>query len=304
MIKTDHRLRLHEKGPELSSLASGMWRLHEWNFKTDDLQSFIEDCIALGVTTFDHADIYGDYGNESLFGKVLGRNPALRDKIEIVTKCGICLPVQNRPEYRVQHYNTSVDHLRQSVERSLRNLKTDYLDLVLIHRPDPLMHAESILELFLKLKEEGKVLHFGVSNFTPSQFSLFQSGADLPVVTNQVEFSLAHLDPIYDGTFDQLQAEKISPMLWSPFAGGDLFHSDSERMHRIRSAAFPIMEKTGATLDQVALAWCRMLPVNPLPVLGTGKIERVEAAVHSLDIELGRQDWYRLLEASNGHPVP
>lgn len=304
MVKSDKRIRLHKKGPELSAFASGMWRLHEWNFKTDDLHSFIEDCISLGVTTFDHADIYGDYGNESLFGKVLTRNPAIRDKIEIVTKCGICLPVQNRPEYQIQHYNTSVDHLRESVERSLRNLKTDYLDLVLIHRPDPLMHAESILNLFLKLKEEGKVLHFGVSNFTPSQFSLFQSFADLPLVTNQVEFSLSHLNPIYDGTFDQLQAEGSSPMLWSPFAGGELFYSDSERMRRIRKAASAVMEKTGATLDQVALAWYRMLPVKPLPVLGTGKIERVKSAIHSLDIKLERQDWYRLLEASNGHPVP
>ncbi|NBB77316.1 MAG: oxidoreductase [Bacteroidetes bacterium] len=304
MVKSDKRIRLHKKGPELSAFASGMWRLHEWNFKTDDLHSFIEDCISLGVTTFDHADIYGDYGNESLFGKVLTRNPAIRDKIEIVTKCGICLPVQNRPEYQIQHYNTSVDHLRESVERSLRNLKTDYLDLVLIHRPDPLMHAESIINLFLKLKEEGKVLHFGVSNFTPSQFSLFQSFADLPLVTNQVEFSLSHLNPIYDGTFDQLQAEGSSPMLWSPFAGGELFYSDSERMRRIRKAASAVMEKTGATLDQVALAWYRMLPVKPLPVLGTGKIERVKSAIHSLDIKLERQDWYRLLEASNGHPVP
>lgn len=298
------RLRIHKKGPEFSKLAAGFWRLNEWNMTTSELIDFIETCLELGITTFDHADIYGDYKNEGIFGKALYERPDLRSKMELVSKCGICLPVKNRPEYNIQHYNTNAEHIRKSVENSLKELQTEYLDLILIHRPDPLMNASEMADIFMTLREEGKIHYVGVSNFTPSQFQLFQNKLDIPLVTNQVQCSILHLEAIYDGTFDQCQEYEISPMLWSPFAGGKLFTGDEERIARIRKTGNELCDKYHIEFDQLALAWCLKLPCNPQPVLGTGKRSRIIKAVNALEVDLERQDWYRFLEASRGEPVP
>lgn len=297
------RKTLHPGGPEFSTLAIGLWRLHEWDMSVDHRIEFIEQCIDLGCTTFDHADIYGDYGNEALFGEALKKRPDLREKIELITKCGICLITDNRPGHTIQHYNTTGSYIRYSVERSLEQLNTDYLDLLLIHRPDPLMDASEMADTFLQLIDEGKINHVGVSNFTPSQYNLLQSRLDVPLVTNQVECSLLHTDPLFDGTFDQAQMLKFSPMIWSPFAGGRFFHEESPQAQRIRHLSHELSVKYSASIDQICLAWLLMLPCNPLPVLGTGKIERIELASKTPAIELERQDWYRLLEASRGHGV-
>lgn len=299
-----NRIHLHKDGPEFSKLAAGFWRLNEWDKSTNDLIDFIETCLEEGITTMDHADIYGDYQNEGIFGKALKKRPDLRDKIEIVSKCGICLPVESRPEHKLQHYNTTAEHIRKSTENSLKQLHTDYLDLILIHRPDPLMDASEMADIFMQLREEGKIKHVGVSNFTTSQFQLFQSKLDMPLVTNQLECSLLHTDAIYDGTFDQCQEYEISPMLWSPFAGGKLFTGDGKRIKRIRKVGKKLCNKYDIEFDQLALAWCLRLPSNPLAVLGTGKKARIRKAAKALDVRLDRQDWFKLLEASQGEPVP
>ncbi len=278
--------------------------MDQWGLTTDQTIAWIEHCIELGVTTFDHADIYGMYDNEGLFGNAIKKKPSLLDEIELVTKCDICLVCQNRPEYSVNHYNTSPAHIIKSVERSLNNLNADVLDLVLIHRPDPLMDASATADAFMKLIEQGKIKHVGVSNFTPSQVDLLQSRLDVPIVTNQVEFSLHRLDPIFDGTFDQAQRLEASPMLWSPFAGGAIFNEHDERTQRIRYTAHELCEKYNCDLDQLILAWLMKIPSNPVPVLGTGKMERITSAVEACDIDLERQDWFKLLVASQGHPVP
>ncbi|MCC5943042.1 MAG: aldo/keto reductase [Balneolaceae bacterium] len=304
-FKNPNRLLMHPNGPDFSKLSAGLWRLNEWDFSPEDTIDYIETALDAGITTFDHADIYGDYRNESIFGEALKQRPDLRDKMELVSKCGICLISGNRPHHSIQHYDTTAVHIRRSVEQSLKNLHTDYLDLVLIHRPDPLMSASEMADVFMELISEEKIKHVGVSNFTVSQFSTLQSKMDVPLVTNQVECSLLHLDPIYDGTLDQAQKLNFSPMIWSPFAGGRLFHNDhDERLNRVRNSCNELAKKYGATIDQIALAWLVKLPCNPQPVLGTGKTERLRSASESLNIELERQDWYRLLEASTGHPVP
>lgn len=302
--ESSKRLHLHKDGPEFSRLAAGFWRLNEWEMSTSKLIGFIETCLEEGITTMDHADIYGSYQNERIFGKALKERPDLREKIELVSKCGICLPVKNRPEHKIQHYNTTAEHIRKSVENSLKELHTDSLDLILIHRPDPLMDAMEMADIFMQLREEGKIKHVGVSNFTTSQFQLFQSKLDVPLVTNQLECSLLHLDAIYDDTFAQCQEFEISPMLWSPFAGGDLFTSDNKRAKRVRKEAKKLCGKYDVELDQLALAWCLRLPSHPLAVLGTGKKARIRKAAHALNVRLERQDWFRLLEASQGEPVP
>jgi len=298
------RLQMTPNGPEFSQIAVGFWRLHEWNFSTKDLIHFIENALEQGITTFDHADIYGDYGNEEIFGQALKERPDLREKMELVTKCGICLTTENRPNHHVQHYNTTADHIRKSVERSLRKLQTDVIDLVLIHRPDPLMNAAEMAELFMKLIEEGKIRHVGVSNFSVSQTAMFQSKLDVPLATNQVECSLLHTNPLYNGVFDQAQRSNLSPMIWSPFAGGRLFTETDNRSNRVRSVLNKLGEKYSATPGQIALAWLMLLPCMPQPVLGTGKPYRVNEAAGALSLTIERQDWYRLLEASNGQPVP
>lgn len=303
-MNTKKRLNLHKSGNDFSKIALGFWRLHEWDMNQTELIEYVEKAIDLGITTFDHADIYGSYGNEELFGFVLKEKPELREKMELVSKCGICLISEKRFENRIQHYNTTSHYIRMSVERSLKKLHTDYLDLILIHRPDPLMDAEEMADIFSVLIAEGKVKQVGVSNFTPSQFDMFQSKLDIPLVTNQVECSLLHLDPIYDGTFDQAQKLNRSPMIWSPFAGGRLFTDQSDRVQHVRNACEELASKYEVSKDQIALAWLFQLPSKPQAVVGTGKIERLESAANSLNFQIERQDWYYLLEAANGHPVP
>lgn len=298
------RIKLHPNGPECSTIAAGLWRLDQWNHTPKDTLNWIDYCLEIGITTFDHADIYGGYLNEARFGEALKLNPSLRDKMELVTKCDICLVSERKPENRINHYNTSRRHIISSVEQSLKNLNTDYLDIVLLHRPDPLMNADDTAAAFSQLIDEGKIKHIGVSNFSPSQAGLLQSRLDVPIVTNQVECSLLHLNPIFDGTFDNLQQKRASPMIWSPYAGGFLFTGNDERAQRVRAALESLTPKYEASAAQIALAWLLALPYNPLPVMGTGKTERLREAVDAQKIELGRQDWFTLLVASQGHPVP
>lgn len=295
---------LHPGGPKVSRLSAGMWRLKEWNYSTDKLTKWVQSCIDLGVTTFDHADIYGDYSCETLFGNILKKEPGLRHKMQIVSKCGICLVSDKKPQHRVTHYNTSADHIIASAEESLKKLNTDYLDLLLIHRPGPLMDADSTAAGINKLIESGKIGHAGVSNFTPDQFDLLSSRCKNPLVTNQVEFSLIHTNPIYDGTFDRMQKLHTRPMTWSPFGGGDLFKGGDERILRIRKSLEKISKKYHCDIDTLALAWVMKLPAKPFPVLGTGKIARVQSAVEAIKLEMELQDWYELFEASRGEPVP
>lgn len=298
------RKKLHPQGPGFSRIVSGMWNLHQWNLTDKELDNWIKKAVNLGITTFDHADIYGDHTVEALFGRALKKSPSLRDKIELVTKCNICLTTPNRPDNKVKHYNSSPEYIIQSVEQSLKNLNTGYIDLLLLHRPDPLMNAGAVAETLSKLREQGKIRYAGVSNFNPSQFRLLQSRMDFPLVTNQVQCSLLHTDPVFDGTFDQAQELNTSPMLWSPLGSGELFSSNEEGPKRVRTALQELSEKYNAAIDQLALAWLLALPSDPFPVVGTSRIDRLAGASGALKIDLDRQDWFKLLEISKGNEVP
>ena len=298
------RIQLTEGGPIFSRIVAGIMRLREWDMDTSALVNFIYQCLDLGITTFDHADIYGSYRVEELFGKALAAEPSLRDRIELVTKCGIQLLSPNRPDTRVKHYDTSREHIIASAERSLRNFRTDVVDLLLIHRPDPLMDADEVAAALGELRAAGKIRHAGVSNFTPRQFELLQSRLDFPLVTNQIELSVLHLDPLHDGTLDQLQQWRVPPMAWSPVAGGRLFDPANERARRVRGALAAVGQELGASVDQVALAWLLRHPARVLPVMGTGKIERLREAAAAENVMLDRQQWFAIWEASAGHEVP
>lgn len=299
------RHSLTEDGPEFSRLVYGLWRLLDWDYSTGELVDLIEACLDRGITTFDHADVYGDYRGEEVFGRVLEEKPGLREEMELITKCGIREPSENRPEDRLKHYDTSSAYVRASVERSLRKLRTDYLDLLLIHRPDPLMDPVEVAETFQALHEEGAVAHFGVSNFTPSQYRLLQQHLELPLVTNQVELSPLHLDLFLDGTVDQLLQRGRAPMAWSPMGGGELFEGESRKVVRVRRALVSVGEELGGyDLDQVALAFLLSHPAGIVPILGTGKRRRIEKAVEAADLRLDREQWYLIWTASRGEPVP
>lgn len=298
---TATRIRLQADGPEVSRIVAGMAGLKEWNLSTDDLRAWIECCIEMGITTFDHADIYGKYTNEERFGQALKADKSLRERIEIVTKCGIQSIADNRPDTLIKHYDTTYDHILNTVERSLKNFHTKYIDLLLIHRPDPLMNADEIASAFIHLKDSGKVRFFGVSNFRPHQFDLIQSRIRFPLVTNQIEFSVLHTDPLYSGELDQCQQRRISPMLWSPFGGGRLFNGEHPELVQTLQA---LADELGATgIDQIALAWLLRHPANIVPVLGTRNLDRIQSAVSAEKIKLTRQQWFTILRAATGKDV-
>ena len=298
---------LHENGPTLSRIVFGVMKWGSWGHQLDAQQmlTLIEQSIEAGVTTFDHADIYGGYTTEAAFGEALKLKPGLREKIQIITKCGIKLAVPQRDHHRIKSYDTSPEHIRWSVDTSLRNLHTDYIDLLLIHRPSPLMDPDRIAEEFEQLRKTGKVRHFGVSNFTPSQFAMLNSRT--PLITNQVEASLLHLDPFTDGTFDQCLERNIKPMAWSPLGGGTIFQQvPPEREQRLLKAAKRIIERRGQDIgiDQLMIAWLLQHPAHILPVVGTARIERLRAAADAVHIMMSQEEWFELWQASTGVEVP
>ena len=295
------RIVMAPQGPEFSRLVMGYWRLMEWNYSPRQLASFIEQHLDLGITTVDHADIYGGYQCEAAFGEALRLVPHLRQRMEIVTKCGIATTAL--PGNPIGHYITDSDHIIASAEASLKKLATDHIDLLLIHRPDPLMDADQVAQAFHTLHKSGKVRHFGVSNFTPAQFTLLQSRVPFTLATNQVEISPLHQPALLDGTLDQLQQARIHPMAWSCLAGGRLF-SDPD-CQGLRDELETIAGEIGAeTIEQVVYAWVLRLPSQPLPIIGSGRIERVRSAIQALSLPLSRQQWFRIRKAALGYDVP
>ena len=288
-----------------SDFIAGFWRIDSWNMSPQERLSLIEHYLELGVTSMDHADIYGVYQCETLFGEALTLKPSLRQQMQLISKCGIKPAFDGYDGRYVNHYDTSKAHIIQSVERSLTELRTDHLDALLIHRPDPLMNADEIAVAFQQLHAEGKVKHFGVSNFTTSQFNLLQSRLDAPLITNQVEISPLAMQSLHDGVLDQCQQHRITPMAWSCLGGGELFSANTAQAKHIRDTLTTIAQQVGAEdISQVIYAWVRMLPSQPAPIIGSGNKQRITSAVKSATIQLDRQQWFSIWQASMGHSVP
>jgi len=289
-----------------SHIIAGCMKWGVWgaNYNAQQMLKLIEQSIEIGVTTFDHADIYGHYTTEATFGEALAIKPHMRDKMRLISKCGIKLVTPNRPDHQLKSYDTSFSHIIQSTEQSLRNLKTDYLDLLLFHRPSPLMRAEEIAAAFTHLRSAGKVLSFGVSNFLPWQVNLLRSVfPDLRF--NQIEISALHREPFLDGSLDHCQQHFIQPMAWSPLGGGSLFSKEPDaQAQRIHAAAKPIQERLNAGLDQILIAWLMKHPTGIWPVLGTSKFERLEKAVQAMEMKLTQEEWFSIWEAAAGVEVP
>ncbi|MBA9027949.1 aldo/keto reductase [Peribacillus huizhouensis] len=296
------RIRL-QSDLSFSRIIHGHWRLADWNYSVKKRIELIEQCLELGITTIDTANIYGKYTCEALFGEALALKPELRDKLEIVTKCGIKLANEHNGVH-LNHYDSSKEHIIESVERSLTYLQTDYIDVLLLHRPDVLLNPEEVAEAFMRLKQAGKVKHFGVSNYLPSQVEMLNAYLDVPLVTNQIELSALYRDHFENGVLDQCIKENMPPMAWSPLARGKLFTGEDNQAIRVRQALEQAAADMNAqSIDEVAYAWLMHHPAKIMPIVGSGKMERIKAAVHALSLNISREQWYEIWVASRGKNV-
>lgn len=274
----------------------------KWGKQLDDYQIVrrLNHCLDAGITTFDHADIYGDYGTERDFGSAFAKANIARSSIQLISKCGIQYMGESRPELRIKHYQYDAEYIVWSAERSLKLLQTEYLDMFLLHRPSPLIEPDEVAKAFESLKKDGKVLGFGVSNFTPSQTDLIKTA--VPVAVNQIEFSLTQHSAMHNGSLDHMTINNILPMSWSPL--GSVFRETTEQTDRIKKALKPLCDKYNASEDQVLLSWVLKHPAGVHPVIGTTTPERITKAVEAITINMDREDWFTLLVASQGHKVP
>ena len=268
-------------------------------FSKTEMADLLNFCVDQQITTFDHADIYGSYTTEAQFGKALTYSGLQREDIQLISKCGIQDLSDNRNN-TVKHYNYSKEYIIWSVEESLKHLETDYLDLLLLHRPSPLMVAEDIAEAIIILKKDGKIRDFGVSNFTPSQMDLI--GLRVYIDVNQIEFSLTEHSAMHNGTLDYMTTNGIKPMAWSPL--GAVFKEDNEQTRRIHKQLGALMTKYNASEDQLILAWIMKHPSHIHPVTGTTTKERLKLAIEASKIDLEVEDWFLILEAAQGHSAP
>jgi predicted oxidoreductase len=275
------------------------WGIWGKNCTTEQMIELMNVCLENGISTFDHADIYGGYTTENAFGKAFGESQINRKDIQLISKCGIQMISENRNN-SVKHYQYSKDYIIASAEQSLKHLQTDYLDLLLLHRPSPLMQADEIAEAVEKLKIEGKILDFGVSNFTPSQSNLIETKTKINY--NQIEFSITHFDPMIDGSLDHMQTNRITPMCWSPL--GTVFRKNDEQSQRIQKVTNELTSKYNVSDDIILLAWILKHPAGILPVCGTSDKNRLTHLMQATAIEMELQDWFALWTASAGNEVP
>jgi predicted oxidoreductase len=259
----------------------------------------INCCLENSITTFDHADIYGDYTTETAFGKAFAESKIDRNKVQMISKCGIQMESKKRGN-TIKHYDYSTSYIVWSVEQSLRNLQTDYLDLLLLHRPSPLMKADAIAEAVEKLKQDGKIIDFGVSNFSPSQTDFIEMKTKISF--NQIRFSITRFEAMLDGSLDHMQTRNITPMCWSPL--GSVFKKDDEQAHRVKQLATGLAIKYDVPTDVILLAWILKHPSGILPVCGTANQARIANLMKATTVDMELQDWFALWSESAGVPVP
>lgn len=288
------KVHLGENGPEVSQVIYSFWRAMEDpdGIAYETIKSKLLACLDLGITTFDHADIYGDYQVEKLFGKALQEVDVKREDIIISTKCGINNVSRSNVNYRIRHYDSSPDYIFKSVENSLKNLQTDYIDILLLHHPDPLMDADETASALTKLINKGTVRYIGVADFTVHQHQLLQSRLSIPIITNHLEFNLLNTKPLTDGTIDFIKQQYSRPLAWAPLAGGKLMDINDPSTFNIRNTLKAIAGKYSINEEQLAIAW--LLNTGALPIIGTNNLQRIKNATSAVTIELDRQDWYEI----------
>ncbi len=292
---------LNVQNLKLSKIIAGTmnWGIWDKKLNTQEILQLIHVCVENKITTFDHADIYGGYTTEAEFGKAFGESKIDRNTIQLISKCGIQAIADNR-NTKVKHYDYSKKHIIWSVENSLKNLRTDYLDVLLLHRPSPLMIADEIAEAVEKLKTEGKILDFGLSNFTSFQTELILQKTT--VIYNQIQFSAIHLEPMLDGSLDYMQVHNIRPMSWNPL--GSIFREDSEQTRRLKKLLANLVEKYHVGSDTILLSWILNHPSKVIPVAGTVNVARIQQLVKATELQLDLEDWFAIWSESIGKKVP
>ena len=286
----------------VSRIIYGLWRhTDDPDSSSQKLQSKIEACLEQGITTFDQADIYGGYTSETLLGETLIQAPHLRDSMEIITKCDIVAPIGIYSDKKVKHYDTSAQHINSSVERSLSQMAIDQIDLLLLHRPDPLMDAEETGKALDALVKSGKVKAIGVSNFKPWDIELLQSCTKNKLVSNQIEISLSQINALTNGDFAYLQQHRIPPMAWSPLGGGELF---KQANYALNQKLISLAKDFAVQPAAIGIAWLLRHPVQILPIMGSNNIQRIKQFSEALIVDLSREDWFELLQAATGNEVP
>ncbi|WP_439516796.1 aldo/keto reductase [Sediminibacterium sp.] len=282
---------------------AGCMRWGKWGagFSTKEYRQLIDACLENGIRSFDHADIYGDYTTEAEFGEALKEMPSLRSELRIISKCGIQMVTPNRSAHEIKSYNTSAAHIISSVDQSLRNFGTDHLDLLLIHRPDPLLHPVEVASAIDRLKQQGKVLQFGVSNFLPHQVDMLMNYTS--VEYNQTEISILQLAAFLNGTLENCIKHKIIPMAWAPLGGGAFDDDTHPRFRSIMGTATLLASKYECGVNEILITWLHTHPSGILPVIGTTKIERLIQAKNAASIQMEREDWFKLWIASTGEDV-
>lgn len=286
----------------LSRLIYGMWRLgDDRETSPAHVVRKIKTCLDQGITSFDQADIYGDYGSEALLGAALKSDRGLRARMEIITKCDICLISENRPHHRVKHYDTSASHIQASVDQSLRNMNIDHIDCLLLHRPDPLMDPAQTGAALEGLVQSGKVRALGVSNFRPWDWRLVQGHMTTQLCTNQIEINPLALESFTSGDLAEMQRDQLVPQAWSPLAGGQLF---ADAAHPVGAHLARLAAREAVGLDALLIAWLLYHPAQILPVMGSNDLGRIARFSDAFSVPMTRQLWFEIYEAGLGSEVP
>ena len=285
----------------LSSVIAGTmnWGVWDKNLSPKEMGNIISICLENKITTFDHADIYGAYSTEATFGQAFGASKISREKVQFISKCGIQLIADSRKN-SIKHYEYSKEYIIWSVENSLKNLQTDYLDVLLLHRPSPLMRADEIAEAISKLKSEGKILDFGLSNFTASQTELIRQKTE--VGFNQVQFSATNFEPMVDGSFDYMQVHGIQPMSWNPL--GTVFREDNSQTRRLKKLLAKLVSKYEVGSDTILLSWILQHPAQVIPIAGTVNVARIQSLNKAVSLQMEKEDWFAIWTESMGNKVP
>jgi predicted oxidoreductase len=292
----------YDMSVKLSPIIAGVmnWGVWDKNLNSKEMQHLIHLFLENGITTFDHADLYGGYTTEAAFGKALTSSKIDRKNIQLISKCGIRHVSENRPENVVKHYDYSKEYIIWSAENSLKNLQTDYLDVFLLHRPSPLIQADAVADAVEKLKAAGKILSFGVSNFTASQTELLRQKTE--VSFNQIQFSATNHEAMLDGSLDYMQLHNIQPMAWNPL--GVVFRENTEQTQRLKVLFSKLVDKYHVGADLILLAWILQHPAPILPVAGTINVSRIQQLMKAKSLVLDTQDWFAIWTESMGNKVP
>ncbi len=292
------KIYLSDSGPKVSPAVYGFYRWGNGDLSQSKMEGIVDLCLELGINTFDHADIYGGYECEELFGRAIKNKSVKREDIVLFTKCGIILPHPSRPDIRVKYYDTSKEHILKSLENSLRNLRTDYIDIFLLNQLDPLSNLEETAITLHKLRESGKVKNIGVVNFSVFQHQLLSSYLRIPIVTNHIELNLLNTTAFDNGQIDYIKQKYMRPLASAPLAEGRIANSIEKRPLLIRRKLEELSSKYKANIESIAVAW--IIKLGALPLIGTTDEQRIKNIVSAFDIDLDRQDWYELYEASRG----